>query len=59
VYGTGPGQYSQTLSVPSPSVTSVAVEGLTTGTTWYFATKAVSSSGVESAYSQEVSKTFL
>jgi hypothetical protein len=58
-YGTAPGQYSQTLSVPSPTVTSVVVEGLTTGTTWYFATKAVSSSGVESAYSQEVSKTFL
>jgi hypothetical protein len=56
-YGTATGQYSQTLSVPSPGVTSVVVEGLAAGNTWYFATKAVNASSVESAYSQEVSKT--
>jgi len=56
-YGTASGQYSQSLAVASPTVTSVVVEGLSTGTTWYFALKAVSSSGVESAFSQEASKT--
>ena len=57
-YGTASGQYSQNLSVPSPGVTSVTIEGLSTGNTWYFATKSVTSSGVESEYSQEASKTF-
>jgi hypothetical protein len=57
-YGTTSGQYTQTLSVPSPGITSIVVEGLSTGRTWYFATKAVNSSGGESDYSQEVSKSF-
>jgi hypothetical protein len=57
-YGTASGQYTQSVSVPSPSITSVVVEGLSTGRTWYFATKAVNSSGGESDYSQEVSKSF-
>jgi len=55
-YGTASGQYSQSLPVPSATVTSVVVEGLGSGT-WYFAAEAISSSGVASAYSQEVSKT--
>jgi len=58
-YGTASGQYGQSLSVASADVTSVVVEGLSSGSTWYFATKAVSSSGVESGYSQEASKTIL
>ncbi len=58
-YGTASGQYSQSVSVPSGNVTSVVIEGLSTGTTWYFAVKAANSSGVESAYSLERSKTLL
>ncbi len=58
-YGTASGQYGQSLSVPSAGVTSVVVEGLSSGTTWYFAAKAVTSSGVESDYSQEASKTLM
>jgi hypothetical protein len=58
LYGTASKQYTQSLSVPSPSVTSVVVEGLAAGNTWYFATTALNTAGVESAYSQEVSKAF-
>jgi hypothetical protein len=39
-----------------PSVTSVVVEGLTAGTTWYFAVKAVNTGGAESEFSNSVSK---
>jgi hypothetical protein len=56
-YGKTAGQYSQSLLVSSPAITSVVIEGLATSTTWYFATKAVTAAGVESDYSQEVSKT--
>lgn len=54
-YGTASGQYSSTLSLPSTSMNSVVIEGLTAGT-WYFAVKAVNAAGVESAYSAEASK---
>jgi hypothetical protein len=54
-YGSGSRSYSQILSVPSPSVTSVLVESLPAGT-WYFAVKAYTTSGVESDYSAEASK---
>ncbi len=57
-YGTASGQYTQNLSIPSPGITSVVIEGLGTGRTWYFAIKAVGSGGGESAYSREVSKSF-
>jgi len=56
-YGNVAGQYSQSLLVSSPAITSVVIEGLATSTTWYFATKAVTAGGAESDYSQEVSKT--
>jgi hypothetical protein len=55
-YGTAPGQYSQSVSIADPRVTSAVIEGLGPAT-WYFAAKAVTSSGVESAYSAEVKKT--
>jgi hypothetical protein len=58
-YGTAPGQYSQNLSITGPSVTSVVLEGLSSGLTWYFAVTAVASDGVESAYATEVSKRLL
>ena len=55
-YGTASGQYSYNLPVASQGVTSVVIEGLTSSTTWYFAVKGVTTSGVESDYSQEASK---
>ncbi len=58
-YGTASGLYSQNLSIASPSVTSVVLEGLGSGLTWYFAVTAVASDGVESAYATEVSKRLL
>jgi Putative Ig domain len=55
-YGQAAGQYSQTLSLPSAALTSVTVEDLTPAT-WYFAVKAVNSSGVQSSFSSEAWKT--
>jgi hypothetical protein len=57
-YGQASGQYSQTLSLPSPSLTTVAVEGLASGA-WYFAVKSLASDGQESTFSEPVSKTIL
>ena len=56
MYGSSPGQYSQALSVPVATMTSVAIEALEAGRTWYFTVKAVNASGVESDFSNEVSK---
>lgn len=56
MYGSSPGQYSQALSVPVATITSVAIEALEAGSTWYFTVKAVNTSGVESDFSNEVSK---
>jgi hypothetical protein len=56
-YGTAPGNYSRNLSIASPTVRSVVLEGLESGYTWYFAVTAIAGSGVESAYSREASKT--
>jgi hypothetical protein len=55
-YGKAPGQYSQTLSVPSATMTSVVIEDLAIGNTWYFAVKSVNSAGMESDLSTVVSK---
>ncbi len=55
-YGTTSGQYSQSVPVGSSTITSAVIEGLSPAT-WYFAVKAISSSGVESEYSREASKT--
>jgi hypothetical protein len=54
-YGQTSGQYSQTLSLPSPSLTTVAVEGLASGT-WYLRSRSVASDGQESPFSEPVSK---
>jgi hypothetical protein len=54
-YGQTSGQYSRALSLPSPTLTNVAIEGLASGT-WYFAVKALASDGQESTFSQQVSK---
>lgn len=53
-YGTAPGQYTQFAAVSGPNMRSVCLNGLSTGTAWYFAVTAISSSGVESAHSIEV-----
>jgi hypothetical protein len=55
-YGLASGQYSETLSLPSASLTSVTIEDLAAAT-WYFAVKAVNSSGVRSSFSNEAWKT--
>ena len=54
-YGTASGNYSQTIDVGG--ITSSTVSNLTDGTTYYFAVTAYDTSGNESAYSNEVSKT--
>jgi hypothetical protein len=58
-YGTASRQYDQSVLVSSPSLTSVVVEGLSSGTTWYFGVKSVNSTGVESDYSNEAVKVLL
>ncbi len=55
-YGQTSGQYTQTLSLPNAAFTSVTIEDLTPAT-WYFAVKAVNSSGVQSSFSNEAWKT--
>ena len=58
-YGTASRQYGQSVLVSGPSLRSVVVEGLSPGTTWYFGVKSVTSTGVESEYSNEAVKTLL
>jgi fibronectin type 3 domain-containing protein len=53
-YGTASGQYTTTIDVPNPGLTTYVVDGLGIGMTYYFAVTAVSASGVESAFSPEV-----
>jgi hypothetical protein len=52
--GTAPGVYGQSFSVGN--VTSYVVNGLSIGNTYYFAVTAYNGSGVESGYSNVVSK---
>ena len=58
MYGTSPTAMTQKLEVPSPSLTSVSIEELSSGT-YYFAVKAYMQSGAESALSQVVYKTIM
>jgi hypothetical protein len=55
-YGQAPGQYTQTLPLPSAAMTSVTIEDLAPAT-WYFAVKAVNASGAHSSFSNEAWKT--
>lgn len=57
LYGQAIGQYTQALNLPSPTMSSVVVEGLGAGT-WYFIVKAVNAAGAESDFSNVVSKVF-
>ena len=51
-FGTGSGNYTQTMEVATPSST---VPGLTEGVVYYFAVTAYNTEGEESGYSNEVS----
>jgi len=54
-YGNSPGNYSQNMNVDN--VTTYTVNNLTDGLTYYFAVTAYDTSGNESGYSNELSKT--
>ncbi len=54
-YGTSSGSYSETVTINSPGLSSYLVENLGAAD-WYFVMTAVNDSGIESAYSIEVSK---
>lgn len=56
VYGTSASALSNTLAIPSATITSATVEGLAPGT-WYFAVKAYTTAGIESDPSVVASKT--
>ena len=55
-YGTASGNYTQTITVSNPGLTTYVVSNLTAGT-YYFAVAAVNSSGIESPLSSEVTAT--
>jgi hypothetical protein len=55
-YGTDAGSLSQQISLSNPSLSTYVVSGLSAGT-WYFAIKAVTSSGADSGFSNTASKT--
>jgi hypothetical protein len=58
VYGPSPDKMTQNLELPSASLTSVSIEDLSSGT-YYFAVKAYTKTGVESALSEVVYKQIL
>ena len=53
-YGMSPTALTQVLDIPNGAITSVAIEGLTTGT-WYFTVSSYTNTGVESAQTPAVS----
>jgi hypothetical protein len=55
LYGQQSRNYDTTIELNNPGLTRYVIEGLGPGT-WYFAVKAVTTDGLESAPSQEVSK---
>jgi hypothetical protein len=58
VYGQASRQYTETIEIPSPGVTSAVIENLVPAT-WYFSVKAYTRAGVESDLSNEARKTIL
>lgn len=56
VYGLDPSALTQTIQIPNPVAAAYTVTGLTSGT-WYFAVKAYTSGGTESANSNIAQKT--
>ena len=57
-YGSSASSLSQTVEIPSPTVTSATIERLSAGT-WYFAVRAYTATGVESDLSNVGQKTIL
>jgi hypothetical protein len=55
-YGTSPATYSNTEIINNPGLTSFLIEDLASAE-WYFVITSFNSSGIESSYSTEVSKT--
>jgi hypothetical protein len=55
-YGSSPSALTQTVQIANPGLATYVVSGLSSGS-WYFAVRAYSSSGAESANSSVVSKT--
>ena len=55
-YGTFPGEYEETITINNPGLTSYLIEDLG-ASDWFFAMTAFNSSGIESAYSEEMFKT--
>ena len=55
-YGTSSGSYSDTITINNPGITSYLVENLASAD-WHFVMTSFNSSGIESSYSSEVSKT--
>jgi hypothetical protein len=56
-YGTASQTYTDSIVVSNPNDLSYVVGALTVGQTYYFAVKAVTTLGTESAFSPEVSTT--
>ncbi len=56
VYGTSPSELTKTIDVLGPNSTNYTVDSLTAGT-WYFAVRAYTAAGTESALSTIASKT--
>jgi hypothetical protein len=55
-YGTSASSLSNTITVSNPGISSYVVENLKSGSTWYFAIKAYTSTGNESSASAVASK---
>jgi hypothetical protein len=55
-YGTAPASYIGTVNVTGATVARATIEGLAPGT-WYFAVRAVTSTGVVSTFSNEARAT--
>jgi len=55
-YGTFPGEYEEAITINNPGLTSYLIEDLG-ASDWFFAMTAFNSSGIESAYSEEMFKT--
>jgi len=53
-YGTASGQYTMTIDVANPGLTTYVIDNLDVGITYYFAVAAVSAAGVEGALSPEI-----
>ena len=55
-YGTSPGNYSETITLNNPGLSSYLVENLFSAD-WFFVMTTINSSGIESGNSREVGKT--